>query len=170
MELSILDPLECFDLCNLLGLEIISFRNLIEKHVTAKPLLQAIYDSGKGRTISAITVCRYGSSIILYNETHADTRIKNTVVHEVAHHFLGHKPMSSIKGNQLFTRGDSLEEDEEANHFSSCLLIPRAGILQLMKKGADIEAVAEHYGVSRELAQMRYNLSGIKRQLSYIYR
>ncbi len=169
MSLGILDPLDCFDLCKFLGLEIVSFENMIERCNDSKAILQNIYSNGRGRTISAITVCKSGRSVILYNETHADTRTKNTIVHEVAHYFLGHDGMSSVKGGQLFIRGDSKEEDDEANHFSSCLLIPRAGMLRLMKRGADIDDVAEHYGVSPSLAQMRYNLSGIKNQLAYRY-
>lgn len=170
MGLGILDVLECFDLCELMGLEVMSFGNMIERCNGSGVLLNQIYGSGRGRTISAITVCRRDGNLILYNENHADTRIKNTIVHEIAHYFLGHEGMSSIKGDKLFIRGDSKEEDEEANHFSSCLLIPRAGLLKLMKRGANIKEVAEHYGVSYRLAQMRYNLSGIKNQLAYTRR
>lgn len=135
-------------------------------------LLHAIYGRGKkkGDVISAVMVCREYGDLIMYNEEHTDGRIQNSVVHEIAHYLLGHKAMLTLTGKEDFARGNSGDEDEEANHLTSCLLVPEKGLYGLLKKGKTIADVAVHYGVSEKFAKMCFNFTGGPSRLARIRR
>jgi Zn-dependent peptidase ImmA (M78 family) len=61
---------------------------------------------------------------------------------------------------------DLPEHEEEANWFAGAILIPRDALLDLVKRGVENQAAAQHFGVSVSLLTMRKNLTGVDRQLS----
>jgi Zn-dependent peptidase ImmA (M78 family) len=50
--------------------------------------------------------------------------------------------------------------EEDANWFAGAILIPRDALLDLVKRGAENQAAAKHFGVSVSLLTMRKNLTG----------
>lgn len=55
--------------------------------------------------------------------------------------------------------------EEEADWLAGYMLLPRDGLWSHCNAGLDAEAVADHYGVSRQLAIWKIGVTGVKRQL-----
>jgi hypothetical protein len=62
------------------------------------------------------------------------------------------------------------QQEEEASYLGSALQIPREGLIWALKKGMDLEAVADHFKASTAMVSHRVNTTGVKRQLSYLFK
>lgn len=167
MGLKSSDPIDCFKVCAYLSIDFYAFGDLLKGSDDLNGALQALHDNRSGSSVSAVMVERGVGHVIVYNETHSRARIQNSIIHELSHYFLGHKTMLCSFGQDDFKRGDSKAEDLEADYFGGCLLIPRTGLVYLCKKKYTLEQIAAHFKVSVQLARMRYNLTGMKRQFGF---
>lgn len=116
----------------------------------------------------AVTICIEGMSLIVTNDQHSVERQNNSIMHELSHLILEHKPAQvfvSSTGQMLLSEYDRVQE-EEANCLSSTLLVPRDALLHVMGKGYDVSAAAIHFHVTADLLRMRMNLTGVERQLT----
>jgi Zn-dependent peptidase ImmA (M78 family) len=106
-------------------------------------------------------------TVIVYNPLNAKTRMKSDVAHELAHVLLDHR-LSRLErlGDATFFVCEAAQE-EEANWLAGCLLLPRALLLDLVKKGFDHDRIAERCGVSPQLALWRVNVTGVQRQSAH---
>ncbi|RWQ69329.1 MAG: ImmA/IrrE family metallo-endopeptidase [Mesorhizobium sp.] len=117
---------------------------------------------------SAVTICVEDMSLIITNDRHSNERQNNSIMHELSHIILEHKPgrvFVSSTGQMLLSEYDRVQE-EEANCFSGTLLVPRDALLHVLGQGADFVSAARHFEVTRDLLQMRVNLTGVERQLT----
>ena len=64
---------------------------------------------------------------------------------------------------------DQIQENE-ANWFAGCLLLPRTALLNVAYKNESAEDAIERFCVSKSLYNYRYNVSGVRRQLQYVSR
>ncbi|MER9240666.1 ImmA/IrrE family metallo-endopeptidase [Mesorhizobium sp. M0633] len=117
---------------------------------------------------SAVTICVEDMSLIITNDRHSHERQNNSIMHELSHIILEHKPgrvFVSSTGQMLLSEYDRVQE-EEANCLSGTLLVPRDALLHVLDRGSDIVSAARHFEVTRDLLQMRINLTGVGRQLA----
>ena len=102
--------------------------------------------------------------VVVYNPLSAKSRRRSDLAHELAHILLDHE-LSRLErlGDVTFFSCDVTQE-EEAAWLSGCLLLPRALLLEEVRKGASAEEIAKKCGVSEKMAQYRLNVTGVLRQ------
>lgn len=117
---------------------------------------------------SGATIREGKKTLIIVNSEHPPQRQANTLMHEWSHIELRHKPSRADRsdGGLLLLSDYPKELEEEADWLAGCMLLPRDGLLHHCTAGCDAQAIANHYGVSRQLATWRIGKTGIKRQLS----
>ena len=116
---------------------------------------------------SAVTICVNEQSRIIINDRHSPERQNNSLMHELSHLLLEHnaaRVFVSPTGQMLLSDYDKVQE-EEADCFSSTLLVPRDALLAVLRIGHDEKRVAEHFCVTRDLIRMRVNKTGVNKQL-----
>ncbi|MGO9959631.1 MAG: ImmA/IrrE family metallo-endopeptidase [Solirubrobacteraceae bacterium] len=111
---------------------------------------------------SGVSVISGDSKLIVVNDGHTPERQVNTVAHEIAHFLLKHAPGPAFGD---FGRMLSKTIEQEADWLAGCLLVPGSGIRATMQMCAgDLDAAAEHYGVSVQLMRWRRNVTNWRRQ------
>lgn len=116
---------------------------------------------------SAVTVCHNGRYLVVLNSVHPKTREANTLMHELAHLIIGHKPSRldiTNDGLMILSSYDKQQEDE-ANWLAAALLLPREALLHSRRRGMTNEQAAAHYGCSVALVTMRIQTTGVDLQL-----
>ena len=103
--------------------------------------------------------------MIVYSPLASLGRTQSDIAHEVAHIVLKHE-MKSVEtiGTITFFTCDP-EEEQEANWRAGCLLLPRRLLYTAARKGLDVAAIADAYGVSETMAAFRLRTTGVLRQL-----
>lgn len=117
---------------------------------------------------SAVTICVADKSLIIVNDQDSSERQNNSLAHELSHIVLGHKAAQvfvSPTGQMLLSEYDRVQE-EEANCLSGTLLVPRDALLSFLTQGHDHARIAAHFAVTRDMLQMRINLTGVGKQLA----
>jgi Zn-dependent peptidase ImmA (M78 family) len=116
---------------------------------------------------SAVTVCSKHKYLIVLNSAHPKTRQSNSLMHELAHIIIGHKPARldiTPDGMMILSTYDKNNEDE-ANWLAGALLLPREALLHARKRGLTNEEAATHFGCSVKLFTFRVNTTGVDVQL-----
>ena len=117
-----------------------------------------------------------GWRLVILNPAHGPQRNRATLMEEVAHVFLGHKPnrlavisgddrpgKSPASGNQ--SRGQMLardynQTDEEAAYaVGAAALVPFGGLRRLVMEGRNSREIARHFRVSRQLVEYRIKVT-----------
>ena len=164
LSLSLDDPLSYKDLANYLGILVWSIKeipNLDKKYILR--LTEIDKDEW-----SALTITEGGNHLIILNPTNSKRRQENDAMHEISHIILEHEPKNVIKIHKiLFANNYDKEIEDEANWLAATLLLPRQGLLSVYRKTREISAVANRFGVSTQLVNMRINQTGIKYQLQH---
>ena len=111
-------------------------------------------------------------SVILYNCKHSEQRNESTIMHELSHIILEHKPIldSEFEHLGLMLRNYDEIHENEANWLGGCLQIPTEGIVSSLLKNRTPEQIAIQYNSSTEMANYRTNVSGAKKRVYYIRR
>jgi Zn-dependent peptidase ImmA (M78 family) len=120
------------------------------------------------RSWSAATVCVGDKHVIITNDTHSNERQNNSIMHELSHIILKHKPAQvfvSNTGQMMLNVYDNTHE-EEANCLSGTLLVPRDALLHLLGEGYDHVRAAAHFVVTVDVIKMRVNKTGVGKQLA----
>ena len=105
-----------------------------------------------------------GRKLIVLNPTHGKNRQNATLMEEVSHVFLGHKP-SRLEIKNVNKQGkpiarDYHEEDEEAAYsVGAAALVPYSSLHRMINKGKTSKEIAGHFNVSRELVEYRMKVS-----------
>lgn len=118
---------------------------------------------------SGVTIREENTTAIIVNSKHPTTRQANTLMHEWAHIELRHKPSHAFRseGGLLLLSDYPSDLEDEANWLAGCMLAPREGLLFHYKRGLGADVIAQHYGISKQLANWRIGQTGIKRQLKH---
>jgi len=117
---------------------------------------------------SAVTICVVDKHVIVINDQDSCERQNNSLAHELSHIILGHKAAQvfvSPTGQMLLSEYDRTQE-EEANCLAAALLVPRDALLNFLALGHDYPRIAAHFAVSKDMLQMRINLTGVGKQLA----
>jgi hypothetical protein len=99
--------------------------------------------------------------LITWNPWHAQNRIRVSVMEEVSHIILGHKPTDLIPHpiTGLPQRTFARSKEREAYGVAGAALVPFNGLVPLVRQGQTEASIAEIFGVSVELVTMRTNVT-----------
>lgn len=117
---------------------------------------------------SAATVVVGVKSLIITNDRHSPERQNNSLMHELSHLVLKHKPAQAFvlnTGEMMINNYDPVQE-EEADCLSGTLLIPREALLYVLQNDGDQRRAAAYFKVTGDLLRMRVNRTGVTKQLA----
>jgi Zn-dependent peptidase ImmA (M78 family) len=105
-----------------------------------------------------------GRKLIVLNPTHNQNRQNATLMEEICHVFLGHKPsrlaIENINKHGKPIARDYRESDEEAAYsVGAAALVPFAALRRMVNQGKTSREIARHFNVSRELVEYRMKIS-----------
>jgi hypothetical protein len=156
-----LDP---FELARYAKLLVASFEQ-IEPFLTEETKLHLL---GAGRDKWSGGACSQtlhdGRKLIILNPTHGENRQNATLMEEICHVFLGHKP-SRLAIKNVNKQGkpiarDYRENDEEAAYsVGAAALVPFSALRRMVNEGKTSREIARHFNVSRELVEYRMKIS-----------
>lgn len=111
-----------------------------------------------------------GQPVILYNRNHSDARNESTIMHELSHIILEHKPTTNAQVDHLRLTLRSYDEihENEANWLGGCLQLPIDGLVWALLKNMNHEEIALHYQASLDMVRFRVNVSGATRKVGFI--
>lgn len=122
-----------------------------------------------GSSWSAATICVGDMDLIILNSSHNKGRTSFSLMHELSHIICGHQPARIdplINGSMILQNYDKDQEDE-ADILAGTLLLPRVALAKAIKVETSVPAITKKYVVSKELAQWRINMTGVKKQHMY---
>lgn len=117
-----------------------------------------------------------GWRLVILNPVHGAQRNRATLMEEVAHVFLGHKPnrlaaiasdknrgrspeTSDQPGRKLLARDYNQADEEAAYAVGAAALVPYGALRDLVMKGRSAREIARHFLVSRQLAEYRIKVT-----------
>jgi hypothetical protein len=103
-----------------------------------------------------------GKVFVVMNPNHAQTRRNATLMEELSHIHLKHKPtrLITIEGG-IAMRDYDKSKETQAYWVGSAALLPKVVLMIAKEKGIDRNRVASTYCVSTELVKMRENITKI---------
>lgn len=156
-----LDP---FQLARYAGLLVVPFEQIQQmlSEDTVAELLGNSKDKWSGGAASR--VLPNGQKLIILNPTHSPLRHSATLMEEVCHVFLGHKPSRLAitkrdRHGNIVARDYNAEIEEEAYSTGAAALVPYRGLKKMVEQGKTAAQIARHYGVSRPLVEYRIKIS-----------
>ena len=105
-----------------------------------------------------------GEKLIILNPTHGKNRHHATLMEEVCHVFLGHKPSrlaieNKNKEGKVIARDYNHSIEEEAYSTGAAALVPYTALKRMVNAGKTIAEIARHFYVSRALIEYRIKVS-----------
>ncbi|MBN9316579.1 MAG: ImmA/IrrE family metallo-endopeptidase [Devosia sp.] len=121
--------------------------------------------SQKGqRDFSGVTITYAGERWIIHNDANDPGRQAADIAHEIAHALLQHPVTAMFQSDG--SRSHNKEHEEEANWLGPTLLVSDEAALFAAYNRLSVGDAAELYGVSRDLMQMRLNVSGARKRVA----
>jgi len=157
------EPLDPFALAKYAKLMIPSFEEIEGLSETAKrQLLEIGKDDWSGGAASI--KLPNGWRLIILNPNHGKNRHNATLMEEVSHVFLGHKPSrlaieNKNKEGKTIARDYRQEIEEEAYGTGAAALLPYTAIKRMAEDGMTVAQIAGHFNVSRALVEFRLKIS-----------
>ena len=158
------DELDPFELAKYAKLLVASFEQ-IEPFLTDETRAHLL---GEGRDKWSGGACSQslpnGRKLIILNPTHGKNRHNATLMEEISHVFLGHKP-SRLEIENINKHGkpiarDYREADEEAAYsVGAAALVPYSSLRRFVEQGKTSREIAKHFKVSRALVEYRIKIS-----------
>lgn len=105
-----------------------------------------------------------GQRLIILNPTHGKNRHNATLMEEICHVFLGHKPSrlaieNTNKEGKAIARDYHAEIEEEAYGTGAAALLPYTAIKRMVLEGKTTAEIARRFRVSRALVEYRIKIS-----------
>lgn len=155
-----LDPFSLARFAKLLVVTFDQIENLTEQ--TRNQLLEAAKDKWSGGAASHRLP--NGQKLIILNPTHSPNRHNATLMEEVSHVFLGHKPSRLAIENRdrdgnIIARDYNAEIEEEAYSTGAAALVPYTALKRFVEDGKTSAEIARHFNVSRALVEYRIKIS-----------
>jgi hypothetical protein len=158
------ESLNPFELARYAKLLVVTFEQ-IEPFLTEETLRHLIIDGKNAWSGGACSqALPDGRKLIVLNPTHGENRQNATLMEEICHVFLGHKPSRlAIKNvnkyGQPIAREYQAEVEEEAYSVGAAALVPYAALRRMVNEGKTAREIARHFNVSRELVEYRIKVS-----------
>jgi Zn-dependent peptidase ImmA (M78 family) len=105
-----------------------------------------------------------GRKLIVLNPTHGENRHNATLMEEICHVFLGHKPsrlaIENVNKHGKPIARDYRQADEEAAYsVGAAALVPYSALHRYVEQGKTSREIARHFNVSRDLVEYRMKIS-----------
>ena len=105
-----------------------------------------------------------GRRLIILNPTHGRNRHNATLMEEICHVFLGHKPSrlaieKKTRDGRVIARDYNPDIEEEAYGTGAAALVPYRALKVMVENGRSAAEIARHFGVSRALVEYRIKIS-----------
>ena len=105
-----------------------------------------------------------GWRLVILNPTHGPSRTNATLMEEVSHVFLGHKPnrlavMSKTADGKILYRDYNHAIEEAAYSVGAAALVPYSALKRSVLGGRAAQQIARHYNVSTKLVEYRIKVS-----------
>lgn len=105
-----------------------------------------------------------GRKLIILNPTHGKNRHNATLMEEISHVFLGHKPSKLAietrnKDGIINAREYNHSIEEEAYGTGAAALVPYTALRRMVAEGKTSHEIARHFNVSRALVEFRIKIS-----------
>lgn len=105
-----------------------------------------------------------GKRIVIVNPNHGPRRTNATLMEEIAHVFLGHKPdrlsvVARDERGRTTTRDYKAADEEAAYAVGAAALVPFSSLRRLVLKGKTTAEISRHFKVSRELVEYRLKVT-----------
>jgi Zn-dependent peptidase ImmA (M78 family) len=158
------EMLNPFELARYANLLVASYEQ-IEPFLTAETKLHLI---GDGKNAWSGGACSQklpdGRKLIVLNPTHGANRQNATLMEEISHVFLGHKPSKLAvttynKEGKPIAREYQADVEEEAYSVGAAALVPFSALRRMINQGKTSREIARHFNVSRELVEYRMKVS-----------
>jgi Zn-dependent peptidase ImmA (M78 family) len=153
------DALNVDDLADHLKVKIVSAEKLVS-HTRLEELERI-----QAYAFSAATFQVSGRNIVVTNPLRAPDRRASDVAHELSHLVLKHDLTEIREVNGMPFRTCRPDEEEQATAFGGTLMLPRPLLLGAVRRQWGPAQIAEHYGVTEEMARYRYNTTGVAKQV-----
>ena len=116
---------------------------------------------------SAVTLCHNSRYLVVLNSAHPKTREANTLMHELAHLIIGHKParLDITQDGLMILSSYDKQHEEEATWLAAALLLPRDVLLHIRRRRLSQQEAANLYGCSIQLVTYRMQTTGVDVQL-----
>jgi hypothetical protein len=167
-----LDPFALADFARLLVIDFDSIEGLSPE--SREHLLGAAVDEWSGGACSR--PLPNGWRLVILNPAHGAQRNRATLMEEISHVFLGHKPnrlaaitndkspsRSPENSNQsqgkLLARDYNQADEEAAYAVGAAALLPYGALRRLVMKGRSSHEIARQFRVSRQLAEYRIKVT-----------
>ena len=156
-------PLDPFALAKFANLFVASFEMIDSlSEESRKHLLGDGKDAWSGGAASKALAD--GSRLIILNPSHGSNRHKATLMEEVCHVFLGHKPSrlaveTKDKNGKILARDYNHAIEEEAYSTGTAALVPYTALKRMVSQGKTAREIARHFGVSQALVEFRIKVS-----------
>lgn len=154
-----LDPFSLARYANLVVADFAAVRPLLSEE-TVSQLLGNGRDSWSGGACSQ--ALPDGRKLIILNPTHGKNRQNATLMEEVCHVFLGHKPsrlaFKDADGG-VKTRDYNAKIEEQAYSVGAAALVPYSALQEFVKRGRTSRRIARHFEVSNQLVEYRMKVS-----------
>lgn len=158
------DRLDPFELARYAKLLVVSYEQ-IEPFLTEETKLHLV---GEGKNSWSGGACSQtlhdGRKLIVLNPTHGANRQNATLMEEISHVFLGHKP-SKLAIKTYNKEGNSIAREyqaaieEEAYSVGAAALVPFSALRRMVDQGKTSREIARHFKVSRELVEFRLKVT-----------
>lgn len=105
-----------------------------------------------------------GRKLIILNPTHGKNRQNATLMEEICHVFLGHKPSrlaveTRNNDGKIIARDYNHAIEEEAYSTGAAALVPYTALRRMVNEGKTVSEIARHFYVSRALVEFRIKIS-----------
>lgn len=168
-------PLDPFALASFARLLVIDFDRIEGLSAESRThLLGAAADEWSGGACSR--PLPNGWRLVILNPAHGIQRNRATLMEEVAHVFLGHKPnrLAAITGDdgpgqstatatqpsgRMLARDYNQTDEEAAYAVGAAALVPFGALRRLVIAGRNSREIARHFRVSRQLAEYRIKVT-----------
>lgn len=158
------ERLNPFELANYAKLLVASFEE-IEPFLSIETKEHLLGDgSNKWSGGACSQALQDGRKLIILNPTHNKNRQNATLMEEICHVFLGHKPsrlaiQNVNKHGKPIARDYRVDDEEAAYSIGAAALVPFAALRRMVNQGKTSREIARHFNVSRELVEYRMKVS-----------
>jgi hypothetical protein len=156
-----LDPFKLAHYANLLVVSFDQIEGLLSEE-TKQHLIGKGKDKWSGGAASR--KLPNGQKLIILNPTHGKNRHNATLMEEISHVFLGHKPSrlqikNRDKHGNIIARDYNEAIEEEAYSTGAAALVPYTALKRFVEQGKTSREIARHFNVSRALVEYRIKVS-----------
>lgn len=153
LGLNQLQPLDPWTLASALDVPVIALSDFASDVPVAVDSLTGPHQSA----FSAMVAFVGRRQVIVHNDTHALTRQRSNIAHELGHVLLMHQPHPARSGEPF---GYNSKQEDEAAWLGGVLLAPDQACLHACRQGLLPKAAADHLRISTSLMRWRMNASG----------